>query len=170
LVDIAPVVVTVSITIDGCILGTSEGDVVDLEEPLGALEGLSVARTTVIVNISLVERPVASVAVTVTVTSVSPKGNDDPLGWLSVMVGLGSQSSPAVAKKVTIAEVSINLSVDTTRFHGRTLPLTSGIGGATSVEVNQPVAAGYKLPHPSDRTHVLPARRVYCTGTSHTVR
>lgn len=169
MVDIAPVVVTVSITIDGCILGVSEGDVVGLEEPLGALEGLSVARTTVIVNISLVERPVASVAVTV--TSVSPKGNDDPLGWLSTIVGLGSQSSPAVAKKVTIAEVSINLSVDTTRFQGSTLPLTSGIGGATPIEVNQPVAAGYNAPlHPSSKTCVVPARRVYCTGTSHTER
>jgi hypothetical protein len=142
-----------------CELGLSEG-----------LElGTSVLLMTVTVSTPLVERPDASVAVTVTV--VSPIGNDDPLAWLSATLGLASQSSSAVAEKVTTASESPTLLAVKTRFHGSVLPLTFGMGGVMSEDVNQPVGAGYKLPlHPSIRTTVLPARRVYCTGLSHTER
>jgi hypothetical protein len=56
-------------------------------------------------------------------------GKDDPLAWLSTMLGLGSQSSSADAKKVATAEESPALLADKTRFHGSVLPLTFGIGG-----------------------------------------
>jgi hypothetical protein len=96
---------------------------------------------TVILNTPLVERPDESVAVTV--TSVSPIGNDDPLAWLSVTLGLESQSSSAVAEKVTTAELSPTLvAVTTIGLHGSAFPLMFGTGGLTSEAENQPVAAG----------------------------
>jgi hypothetical protein len=96
---------------------------------------------TVILNNPLVDRPDASV--TITVTSVFPIGKDDPLAWLNAKLGLESQSSTAVAANVTTAEVSPTLlAVTTIGLHGSELPLIFGTGGLASEAENQPVAAG----------------------------
>lgn len=120
-------------------MGLCVGDLV-----VGAFVGLAVGAPvflmTVIVNTLLVTLPDASVAVTVTL--VSPMGKDDPLAWLNTTLGLESQSSSAVAEKVTTAVVSPTFSAVTSMEYGSLLPLIFGIGGVESEAENQPVAAG----------------------------
>jgi hypothetical protein len=79
-------------------LGLSEG----FKLTKGFELGDSVLLVPVIVSIPIATLPVLSVAVTVTL--VFPIGNDDPLAWLITTIGLESQSSSALAEKVTMAD------------------------------------------------------------------